>query len=77
MNRKMEQTFASITKVVSAMVDRVSGADLLRGVEESRAQASQEAKDRILALRAAFTSMRERQQQVIDNASKLREQLRA
>jgi len=77
MNRKMEQTFASITRAVVALTDRFSGADTFREDEESRAQAREQVRERILALRAGFTSIRDRQQQVIDNASRLRQQLRA
>lgn len=74
MSSSVQRALASVTQLVAAVTDHVSGADIVRKDRQVREQAQQRMSARIAALRAGFSAIRERHEELSERISERRRQ---
>ena len=68
----VRSALASVTQAISTISDRLSGADIVRQDHEAQTEAQRRMAARVSALRAGFSAIRERHDELSGRLSALR-----
>jgi hypothetical protein len=71
MSNSVQRVFASVTQLLTAVTDHLSGADIVRAEVQHSQAAQQQMSARITALRRGFTAIRERHEELSERISEL------
>ena len=71
MNTSVQRAFASMTQLLTAVSDHLSGADIVRADQQHAEDAQKRMCERIDALRKGFTAIRDRHEELSGRISEL------